>query len=139
VNKEYPVHASGPGGLVVRDRVGVEPHLANRSRRTGVVCGTDGIGQEELGLTLAGVNLNREHHGWSDQDSAFPWLGNDECALLDAVAAAKRSRDDDGPPLADPTRLGRDRPVRNRSNLLDGSVASQRAEVTRVSIAQLSL
>ena len=72
----------------MRDRVGFEAHGPNCCHRAGVVSDINGVGQEELRLPLASVNLDRENHGWSDQDTAFPGLGEDKSAP--AISAFRR-------------------------------------------------
>ena len=72
--QEDPVHASGPGGLVVRDRRRVQAHAADLGHGAGVIGGIDGVGQEELSLTFGGVDLDREDQGRPDQDPTLAGL-----------------------------------------------------------------
>ena len=84
----------------MRDRVRIKSHGPNGVLRTTVVGGVDGVGQNKLGFTFGCINLDGKNHGWSNQNPAVPWLGDNKRTLLNAISAAECGRNDNCPPLA---------------------------------------
>lgn len=100
VEKE-PVHEVVLLRTTVGDGIWVEAKLFDFAASTVVVGAACGIGEQEFGLTLWSVFLDRDEHGGAKQDAFVARLGGDVGAFFEAKAAAKFSGDDDGATLAD--------------------------------------
>ncbi len=61
---------------MVRDLRGIQSHLAYFVQRAPIVCLVDRVGEEELGLPLESVYLERHSDGGTNQNTLRRFLGD---------------------------------------------------------------
>jgi len=76
VNEET-IHRSVFVRWVMRNAAGVDPQLPYFLESTTVVVGIHGVGQDELGLALGPVQLDRDGHGGAQENPLWGFLRDD--------------------------------------------------------------
>ena len=84
----------------MRNCSGVQTHLAHGFNCSPVILFIYCVGEQKLRLALQGVDLERQRHGWPNQNTLVTRLSNDKRALFKVKASPQRSRENDGAALA---------------------------------------